>query len=51
MTWIEVKMNPLLNPIDTVPVAGLFIYPNPANEFIKVVLPERQIGIVEYIHL
>jgi hypothetical protein len=47
MTWIDVKMTLRINPIDTVPTAGLFIYPNPANEFIKVVLPERQIGIVE----
>jgi len=47
MTWADVKMDPIVNPIDTVTTAGLFIYPNPANEFIKVVLPERQIGIVE----
>ncbi len=47
VTWVDVKMTPLFNPVDTVTTAGLFIYPNPANEFIKVVLPERQIGIVE----
>ncbi len=49
MTWVDVKMEPIVNPIDTVSTAGLFIYPNPANEFIKVVLPDRQIGIVEVI--
>jgi hypothetical protein len=47
MTRVNVKMEPIVNPIDTVTTAGLFIYPNPANEFIKVVLPDRQIGIVE----
>jgi hypothetical protein len=47
MAWLDVKMTPLLNPIDTVSTDGLFIYPNPANEYIKVVLPDRQIGTVE----
>lgn len=44
---VDIKMVRIVNPVDTVTTAGLFIYPNPANEFIKVVLPERQIGIVE----
>jgi hypothetical protein len=45
-TNISVEMVPLLNPIDTVTTTDLFIYPNPANEFMKVILPERQIGII-----
>ena len=47
MTWLDVKMTPLVNPVDTVSRDGLFIYPNPADEYIKVVLPDRQIGHVE----
>ncbi len=44
---LNVEMTPLLNPIDTVSQDGLLIYPNPASEYIKVVLPDRQIGHVE----
>jgi hypothetical protein len=46
MTWIEVEMVPMLNPVDTVSTREILIYPNPANEFIKVVLPDRLVGNV-----
>jgi hypothetical protein len=46
MTWIEVEMVPMLNPVDTVSTREILIYPNPANEFIKVVLPDRMVGNV-----
>lgn len=47
ITLLDVEMTPLLNPIDTVSQDGLLIYPNPASEYIKVVLPGRQIGDIE----
>ncbi|MCX6333805.1 MAG: M14 family zinc carboxypeptidase [Bacteroidia bacterium] len=46
MSWIDVQMVPIINPIDTVSVSDLLIYPNPANEYIHLVLPDRQIGSV-----
>jgi hypothetical protein len=45
-TDIEVKMVRVENPIDTITTKVLCVYPNPADEFIKVILPERQIGVV-----
>lgn len=45
-TDIIVEMVPLINPIDTVTTASLLLYPNPAEEYFKVVLPDRQIGKV-----
>jgi hypothetical protein len=45
-TDIIVEMAPLINPIDTVTTASLLLYPNPAEEYFKVVLPDRQIGKV-----
>jgi|WetSurMetagenome_2_1015567.scaffolds.fasta_scaffold00346_14 hypothetical protein len=47
MTWVDIGLDPLINPIDTTTVTGLFLYPNPANEYLKVILPDRQTGIVE----
>lgn len=44
---LDVQMVPYVNPIDTTDVDGPFIYPNPANGMMKVVLPLRQIGKVE----
>ncbi len=43
-TEIIVEMVPVLNPIDTVTTTTLLLYPNPAEEYIKAVLPDRQIG-------
>jgi hypothetical protein len=45
-TEIIVEMVPVLNPIDTVTTTTLLLYPNPAEEYIKAVLPDRQIGKV-----
>jgi hypothetical protein len=45
-TQLEVKMVPISNPIDTVQTYKLILYPNPAKEYMKVVLPEWQIGII-----
>jgi hypothetical protein len=47
MTWIEVEMVPLINPIDSITTQELRVYPNPADEFLRVVLPDRQLGVVE----
>ena len=47
VSWIEVEMVPLANPIDTITTQELRVYPNPADEFLRVVLPDRQIGEVE----
>jgi hypothetical protein len=43
-TDILVEMVPYIIPIDTAEMPELIFYPNPAEEFIKVVLPERQLG-------
>lgn len=45
-TEIVVEMIPRSNPVDTVTTADLLLYPDPADQFIKVVLPERQYGNV-----
>lgn len=45
-TEIMVEMTPVVSPIDTIPTPSLFIYPNPSEEYIKVILPQRQKGIV-----
>ncbi len=47
MTWVEVAMVPLINPTDTITTRELRLYPNPADEFLRIVLPDRQIGVVE----
>lgn len=47
MTWIEVQMIPVINPVDTAETKNLFLYPNPADTRIKMVLPDRQFGIVD----
>lgn len=46
---IDVEMEPLTNPVDTTPISVLFLYPNPANEFIKIVLPPRQTGVIKVV--
>jgi hypothetical protein len=43
-TALEVKLIPILNPLDTVQTYELILYPNPAKEYMKVILPEWQIG-------
>jgi hypothetical protein len=45
-TWLDVEMVPIINPIDTITAKGLVLYPNPGDEFMRVVLPDRQIGTV-----
>jgi hypothetical protein len=40
-TKLSVKINPALNPADTINPARPLFYPNPANTFIKAVLPEN----------
>jgi hypothetical protein len=43
-TSLLVEMIPILNPVDTIPTAFLRLYPNPATDYFKVNLPERQCG-------
>ena len=43
-TQIIVEMEPILNPVDTVATPVLLLYPNPSNETVRIVLPDRQIG-------
>jgi hypothetical protein len=45
--YLDVQMIPFVNPVDTAEVDGPFVYPNPANGIMKVVLPGRQTGQVE----
>ncbi|MBN2632707.1 MAG: T9SS type A sorting domain-containing protein [Bacteroidales bacterium] len=45
--WIDVRMEPLFNPVDTIRRNTLFIYPNPADSYMKVVLPEWHTGVVK----
>lgn len=45
-TEILVEMIPRSNPVDTVTTPLLLLYPNPADQFLKVVLPQRQQGRV-----
>jgi hypothetical protein len=45
-TTLEVKLVPISNPFDTVRTYELILYPNPAKEYMKVILPEWQIGII-----
>jgi hypothetical protein len=46
-TALDVKLIPILNPLDTVQTYELILYPNPAKEYMKVILPEWQIGIIK----
>lgn len=46
-TEITVEMIPFVNPIDTVETPSLLLYPNPARELIKVILPSRLYGKVD----
>lgn len=48
-TEIIVEMTPVISPVDTIPTPSLIIYPNPSEEYIKVILPQRQKGIVNII--
>jgi hypothetical protein len=43
-TEIIVEMTPVVSPVDTIPTPSLIIYPNPSDEYIKVILPQRQKG-------
>jgi hypothetical protein len=45
-TSLLVEMISFLNPVDTIPTNFIRLYPNPATEYIKVNLPERQCGII-----
>jgi len=45
-TSIVVEMMPVVSPVDTIPTPSLIIYPNPAEEYIRVILPQRQKGII-----
>jgi murein tripeptide amidase MpaA len=45
-TEIIVEMEPILNPVDTIATPVLILYPNPSDEYLRVVLPSRQIGII-----
>lgn len=47
VTLLDVEMVPLVNPVDSIKTQELRIYPNPADDFLRVVLPDRQIGEVE----
>jgi hypothetical protein len=45
-TDVAIQLVPLLNPVDTITREQLFLYPNPANEFIRINLPGQLIGSV-----
>lgn len=43
-TEITVELEPILNPVDTVPTPVPLLYPNPAEKSLRVILPGRQTG-------
>jgi len=43
-TYLEVRINPILNPADTIRRTSPYLYPNPASVYIKAVLPEHLQG-------
>jgi hypothetical protein len=45
-TDLDLKMRPILNRADTIYREHPFIYPNPADDFIKVVVPEHLKGLL-----
>jgi hypothetical protein len=45
-TEVMVEMVSILNPIDTVETPVMRLYPNPAFDIFKVILPARQYGLV-----
>jgi hypothetical protein len=45
-TRLDVMMEPIFNPLDTIPVYDLYMYPNPSSETMRVRLPEWQEGTV-----
>ena len=46
-TEITVEMEPILNPVDTVPTPTPLLYPNPSDQAVRVVLPGRQTGTIK----
>ncbi len=46
ITELTVDMEPIYNPVDTASTSVPVIYPNPAGDYIKVVMPHHQIGDV-----
>jgi hypothetical protein len=45
-TILEIRLIPILNSNDTISTPIIKIYPDPANEFISIIFPDRQIGKV-----
>jgi len=45
-TELNIELVPFINPIDTVDTQVPVLYPNPAKDYLNIVLPERQIGTV-----
>jgi len=45
-TELTVEMEPLFNPVDTANTPVPVLYPNPAGDYIKIVMPHHQIGDV-----
>jgi len=43
-TYLEVRINPILNPADTIGRTRPYLYPNPASGYIKAVLPDHLHG-------
>ena len=43
-TEVNIEMTPYINPIDTIDTPEIIIYPNPANETFRAVLPEKLFG-------
>ena len=43
-TEVIVEMTPYINPVDTIDTPEIIIYPNPSNEYIRAVLPEKLFG-------
>ncbi len=45
-TILVVRLVPIINSSDTISTPIIKIYPDPANEFIRIIFPDRQIGKV-----
>jgi murein tripeptide amidase MpaA len=43
---LDIKLVPIVNSVDTVATPIIKVYPDPASEFIRIILPDRQIGNV-----
>ncbi|MDQ1332555.1 MAG: carboxypeptidase [Bacteroidota bacterium] len=45
-TELTIEMVSIMNPIDSIETPVLRLYPNPASDFLQVILPDRQSGLI-----